>query len=252
MTGLTGNARSSQHAAVSDLAKRIKELRERRELSMNDLDDLCSMSEGYISRVEGGSRQALRPQTVELLAAALRSTFGYIGAGLGPPNETPPSPAHWRDTRKGVAMRVLRARGFSVELIEAAAERYGAKDETNETTSSLVANIEQEIKNPTPPDELAARAQRLLDSQERDTLAMARRAAAALEGEHGIAPTTAWGIMREVRLHKPTTDGLIDEALRLLQLQTSGKPTISDDAHARSQLEREPGKALPKKKARRR
>lgn len=232
----------SHHVRVTELAARIKALREARGLSMNELDDLCSKSEGYVSRVESGQRKGLRPDTIELLAAALRSTFGYVGAGMGPKHEVPVAPAHWESTRKGVAMRVLLMRGYAVDLIEAAVARYAASADSLETTASLVANIEREIKNPTPPEELAERARRRLDSQEPDTLAMARRAAAALESEHGLTSDRAWGVMREIRLHKPTTDGLVDEAIRLLGLKTDPATSRGDDPKALTQLERQPGK----------
>lgn len=240
MTELTNIIWSVHDVGVSDLADRVRELRQKRGLSMNDLDDLTG-SKGYTSRIEGRKRLGLRTGTLELFAAALGTNPDHLARGVGPVDAVPAAPSNWDLSRRGVAMRVLLGLGIPAGDIEAAAERHRIRsgDLQTEVTPSIVHSIRAELEHPSTAEELEAAKRRARDFEDRDTLAMARRAALALEAEFNVEPARAWSIMREIRLHNPSTDSLIGEGVRLLGLGKASEPT--DDPVARRQLARKPG-----------
>lgn len=232
MTGLIRGWRALHTVAVTTLAERIEIRRAALGLSKNAVNIRCGFSDGYISRLtkEDGAREQPGPDTIELLAAALSSTFEYIGRGTGE-QEGPRAPEHWGFDRKGVAMRVLLGRGLPVDAIESAVHRLelalGGSLLATEKTGSLVRSISEEIATPTAQEDLLASARRQVAKEGADTLAMARAAAAVLELKYGVDPQLAWGVMRAVQPYPASTDALLEAALRVLgpNTQEINEPT---------------------------
>jgi len=72
LSSATGNAFAVQGKALAILLKRLRELRQRHDLSQEAFAERAGMSYKYYQAVEAGRKKQLRLSTVEKLAAAYR------------------------------------------------------------------------------------------------------------------------------------------------------------------------------------
>ena len=79
---LTGNITNGEQADVDDVGKRIRELREERNISIEDLSNLTGFSIDRLNNIESGVEQ---PQlgTVMKLSKALDAAIGRLVSGMG-------------------------------------------------------------------------------------------------------------------------------------------------------------------------
>lgn len=79
---LTGNIKNGEDGPVEDVGKRIKSLREERDISIEDLSHLTGFSVERLEKIENGEE---KPQlgTVMKLSKALDSAVGRLVSGMG-------------------------------------------------------------------------------------------------------------------------------------------------------------------------
>lgn len=79
---LTGNIENGEKGSVEDVGKRIKLLREERDISIEDLSDLTGFSIERLENIENGTE---KPQlgTVMKLSKALDAAVGRLVSGMG-------------------------------------------------------------------------------------------------------------------------------------------------------------------------
>jgi transcriptional regulator with XRE-family HTH domain len=229
---------------VETTGDRIRQIRERRGYSVNQLTARCFFSSGAVSRQE--KRLHPRPDTVQIMAAALNVDLQWLTTGVGQPSEqfnvsdlklTGP-----QETIARLALIRGVARKRAAEIAHLVGEWMTIPDEEpeGEEDDAGKARLIRLV------DEAVAGRLQAPTVDPNDTLTMARRAADALTRENGVPTDDAWLIMRDVKLYKPTIERMHKEALRRIKEAAAAGSTEAPYDHA-SGVDVRPGQKAKKR-----
>lgn len=112
---------STESSLDRRIAAKVRELRQRSDLSLEELASRCDVSRSMLSLIERAETSATAV-TLEKVARGLGVTLSVL-LDTAPPDDAPPSPLArrreqevWRDPESGYERRQLSPRGGSAEL----------------------------------------------------------------------------------------------------------------------------------------